>query len=149
MTFTQYSNHTVIVKFPNNLPLAYATNLLTSNGLPLVFGNWGATNEYFKNNVDEHWNKEPRAVFYSGSCYRTHIYEPQFEYIDLELYSSFSLGGRLVPTTEDIQPFCIDIFANPPPLMDCSLENQNHINLRGESVCVKSIEKLIDRDYLV
>ncbi len=132
--FDSHISKDIILKIPNTFEIF----------------SWHSRNVSDINNLDPYWNiREGHIDWYQGVCYRTHVIHTDDKISILMINSGGVLAGQTIPVTLDIEPFCLDIFANPPPLMDCSLENQNHINLRGESVCVKSIEKLIDRDYLV
>ena len=138
LTFTELSDikHPIILKIPNTYPLLENVD----------FGqNWGVVstiqNDFSYDTVSE----------YSGECYCTHVILPPFEYDALETSASSVATGSWVPTLHPVPSFCQDIFENPPSYKDCLLDGENHINRRGDAVCVDSdnLDKLFERGYLV
>ena len=130
ITFTQNSTDIVIVKIPNTLEMVENVSFD-----PIT---WGLFYDIYG-----------KVTKYAGSCYRTYVITPTSEYSSLKLGVASVATGNIILTSYEVEQFCYEIFENPPHLKDCSLENQNHINLRGKSVCVSSVKELMDRGYLV
>ena len=131
MTFARPTSDPVVIKFPNTLPM---------------LDNLGFGFRWLANYLD---SPPDRLAEYEGECFRTHVISPGAERSEIVVDALSVATGRWEPVSYAVESFCNQIYQNPPPPKDCPQGMQNHINLRGQSVCVASVKQLTDRGYLV